>query len=45
VMRQVAAAHLVACHLHTDGPEWRPVSPGAAAPAPAAGRSGAAANG
>jgi oligopeptide/dipeptide ABC transporter ATP-binding protein len=44
-MRQVAAAHLVACHLHTDGPEWRPAPPGTTAPATATGRPGAAADG
>jgi peptide/nickel transport system ATP-binding protein len=42
-MRQIAAAHLVACHLHTDGPVWRPAPPGTTAPA--TGRPGAAANG
>jgi oligopeptide/dipeptide ABC transporter ATP-binding protein len=42
-MREVAAAHRVACHLHTEGPEWRPVPPGTTAPA--TGRSGAAADG
>jgi oligopeptide/dipeptide ABC transporter ATP-binding protein len=43
VMRQVAAAHLVACHLHIDGPEFHPAPPGTTAPA--TGRSVAAADG
>jgi len=30
VMRRVADGHLAACHLHRDGPEWRPAAPGAA---------------
>jgi oligopeptide/dipeptide ABC transporter ATP-binding protein len=28
LMRWVADGHLAACHLHTDGPEWRPTAPG-----------------
>jgi len=32
VMRRVADAHLAACHLHRDGPEWRPTAPGASQP-------------
>ena len=40
-MREVGHQHLVACHLHTDGPEWRPAPPGT--PIQAAGRSGASA--
>jgi len=28
VMRRVADDHLAACHLHRDGPEWRPTVPG-----------------
>ena len=32
VMRRVADAHLAACHLHRDGPEWHPTAPGASQP-------------
>jgi oligopeptide/dipeptide ABC transporter ATP-binding protein len=32
VMRRVADGHLAACHLHRDGPEWRPTAPGASQP-------------
>jgi oligopeptide/dipeptide ABC transporter ATP-binding protein len=32
VMRRVADGHLAACHLHSDGPEWRPTAPGASHP-------------
>jgi len=32
VMRRVADGHLAACHLHRDGPEWRPTAPGASPP-------------
>jgi oligopeptide/dipeptide ABC transporter ATP-binding protein len=32
VMRQVADGHLAACHLHRDGPAWRPTAPGASHP-------------
>ena len=42
VMRQVSQDHLVACHLHTDGPEWRPSPPGT--PKTVAARSGASAD-
>jgi oligopeptide/dipeptide ABC transporter ATP-binding protein len=28
VMHEVGRHHVVACHLHTDGPEWRPAPPG-----------------
>jgi len=28
IMRWVADGHLAACHLHSDGPEWRPTAPG-----------------
>ena len=28
VMRRIADGHLAACHLHRDGPEWRPTAPG-----------------
>ncbi|MCB2147471.1 MAG: dipeptide ABC transporter ATP-binding protein [Deltaproteobacteria bacterium] len=43
IMREVGRQHVVACHLYTDGPEWRPVPPGK--PIKAAGRSGASAAG
>jgi len=32
VMHRVADGHLAACHLHRDGPEWRPTAPGASHP-------------
>jgi oligopeptide/dipeptide ABC transporter ATP-binding protein len=32
VMRRFADGHLAACHLHRDGPEWRPTAPGASHP-------------
>jgi oligopeptide transport system ATP-binding protein len=32
VMRRVGDGHLAACHLHRDGPEWRPTAPGASHP-------------
>jgi oligopeptide transport system ATP-binding protein len=38
VMRTIGPEHMVACHLHTDGPEWRPAPPATKTPAP--GRSG-----
>jgi len=41
IMREVGQQHVVACHLYTDGPEWRPAPPGK--PIIAAARSGASA--
>jgi oligopeptide transport system ATP-binding protein len=29
IMHRVAEGHLAACHLHREGPEWRPTAPGA----------------
>jgi oligopeptide/dipeptide ABC transporter ATP-binding protein len=29
VMRRIGDRHVAACHLHRDGPEWHPASPGA----------------
>ena len=28
VMRRIGDRHVAACHLHRDGPEWHPASPG-----------------
>jgi len=33
VMREVGEHHVVACHLHTDGPQWRPRPPATTASA------------